>query len=124
MRASTHENAHNLPEHYIEDLGYTAGFYDQGVMGLPPQPPSLDRGAVANRLPSPALVELTQSYQVGQWWCGPDEPERPLKAADHAMDATRYALHSERRLRESKASADVYLERMKAYWQGWHARKV
>ncbi len=39
--------------------------------------------------------------------------ELPLKAADHAMDATRYALHSERRLSE-RPSAEAYLRDLEA----------
>lgn len=52
-------------------------------------------------------------------WTGGGAPgaalsELPLKAADHAMDATPYALHSEQRLLE-RPTAEEYLRDLAAW---------
>jgi Terminase large subunit, T4likevirus-type, N-terminal len=131
VRASTLDNLHNLPEGYVEDLGYEGAFYDQEVLGRftdfeglvyffdasdgghlrAPEPGAtfarviggvdwgyvnptaacvfgLDgdrrawqlaefyqRRAGLSDVVLPALVELTRTHGVQEWWCGPDEPE-------------------------------------------------
>ena len=131
VRASTLDNRPNLPEGYVEDLGYDGAFYEQEVLGRftdfeglvyffdasdgghlrAPAPGAtfarviggvdwgyvnptaacvfgLDgdrrawqlaefyqRRAGLSEVVLPALVELTRTHGVQQWWCGPDEPE-------------------------------------------------
>jgi hypothetical protein len=248
VRASTLDNAANLPEGYVEDLGYTGSFYDRDVLGLftdfeglvylfdgsstghvraaaPDQrfarviggvdwgytnPTAVvvfgldgdrrawqlaewyQRRAPLDGVVLPALVDLTRRLGVAEWWCGPDEPEhiaaltvalgvaglpcrasaaddavvpgiqtvtrqlalradgtrglyvdpscvatiaeygiyqyepvpegerrdpaeQPLKQGDHAMDATRYALHTEL---ARAARTEAYLDWVRR-WAEW-----
>jgi phage terminase large subunit len=246
-RASTRANAHNLPAHYIEDLGYTGSFADQEIEGLfvsfeglvyrfegsvgghvrraeagqtfsrvvggvdwgYTNPSAVcvfgldsdgrawqldefyERRASISDVVVPALVSLTQRYSVSQWYCDSEDPEAvnqlalalaragclsratlaskgpgsiiagiqtvttllarrgdgtrglyvdpgcartigeygayayasgerskrdpselPIKQSDHAMDATRYALHGEL---GGRAKTEAYLADMRQY---------
>lgn len=89
--------------------------------------PRLDgtRGLYVDALACPHTVAEYLSYEYeherraeGADWAAESSEwpvsERPLKTADHAMDATRYALHSERSLTRPRTAAE-YLEDMRRF---------
>lgn len=63
-RASTRENAHNLPDTYIEDLGYTGQFALQEIEGLFVSFEGL-------------VYEFRPEWHVGEWPAG--KPRPPLR---------------------------------------------
>lgn len=65
-RASTYENAHNLPHGYIEDLGYTGRFAQQEIDGLFVTFEGL-------------VYELRSEWHVGEW-----EQTHPAQPADRS----------------------------------------
>lgn len=68
-RASTRENAHNLPEHYIEDLGYTGQFALQEIEGLFVSFEGL-------------VYEFVPEWHVGEWPAGKPRPQLRIGGVD------------------------------------------